>query len=887
MNTILRLLSTFIFTVLTISVFSQIRNTIRLEAENYNNVQNTLRIPLNGKEKTIGVSSSLSDDASHIDFTFTLPDSGLYTIHSFALTDTYGSKLMEAAKTKFESLFMDIQVNEQAKSKRVVVVPWNVPKQELGKFTLRNKNSLKLWIPKGVVLDYIEISKYNPPIVPDRVSNYTPKYVPKGHPRLWVNKNTIQSVRENLELAENKVRWGLVSSLAFKKVSLPTQEGELYYDENVEKVIEAKAFYYLITQDVKIGQEATDLVKAYISRVSFGNILDITREIGRAIHITSEVYDWCYDLMSQEDLSFIRKHLKRLAMDMEIGWPPFLQTVVNGHGSEAQVARDLLSMAIAIYDEDPIPYQFCSYLVLEELVPMRQFEYQSPRHNQGINYGAYRINWDLHAAWLFKRMLGQEVFGPNIKNMVDYWLYFRLPDGQMLRDGDHSFRNTPDAYSYWQINPTSFFMLYTYSRNPYLKDSFERMNTTSVNPVLFLLLNDPTFKSSPIPADYPLNKDFGPILGGMVNRTGWDDSLQSNNVIAEIKGGGYFFSNHQHNDAGAIQIYHRGFQVVDLGQYKFYGTPYDLNFTKRSVAHSMMLAIDSTEKIGNIPSNDGGTRMYRKVPNSMEEVTNNQAYANGKVISSSLGSKFNYFSVNLTSAYSPKIEDYLRDYIFINTYKEDIPAIIILRDKMETTSADIKKYWQINTLQQPSFTKDNQIKLTSARGGIEANTYIKHLALDGQVLNREVLSGDDAHNIFGFQVFPPNKEELESFGHRILLSPKQSNKKDKFLTVFQMANFDAGPMPIQYAKEESYDRIIIDNMLIILMNSRELKEANIKFEIKDHVINEVLLAGLEDGKWLLFNSKNKSYREFIVDENKNTSTFNLEKGLYQLKKKLE
>ena len=32
---------------------------------------------------------------------------------------------------------------------------------------------------------------------------------------------------------------------------------------------------------------------------------------------------------------------------------------------------------------------------------MRRFEYQSPRHNQGVSYGPYRFGWDMHAAWLF------------------------------------------------------------------------------------------------------------------------------------------------------------------------------------------------------------------------------------------------------------------------------------------------------------------------------------------------------------------------------------------------------------------------------------------------------------------------------------------------------
>lgn len=52
-------------------------------------------------------------------------------------------------------------------------------------------------------------------------------------------------------------------------------------------------------------------------------------------------------------------------------------------------------MSIALHDEDPVPYRYCAYRLLEELVPMRRFEYHSPRHNQGVSYAAYRFGWEM------------------------------------------------------------------------------------------------------------------------------------------------------------------------------------------------------------------------------------------------------------------------------------------------------------------------------------------------------------------------------------------------------------------------------------------------------------------------------------------------------------
>jgi len=541
-------------------------------------------------------------------------------------------------------------------------------------------------------------------------------------------------------------------------------------------------------------------------------------------------------------------------------------------------------MAIAVYDEDPIPYQYCAYRILEELVPMRKFEYESPRHNQGINYGAYRMNWDLHAAWLFKRMSGKDVFDDNIKETADYWLYFRLPDGQMLRDGDHALRSLAGKYDYWQINPLFTFMHYSYSQNPYLKHSFERMNSSGVNPVLFLLLNDPNFKSKPIPSDYPLSKDFGPILGGMVNRTGWEDGLKSNNVVAEIKGGGYFFSNHQHNDIGALQVYHRGFQVADLGQYKFYGTPYDMNFTKRSISHSLMLAVDPSEKIGNIPTNDGGTRMYRPVPNSREEILSKPEYRNGKVISSSPNDKYSYFSMDLTSGYSEKLKSYQRNYIFINTGREDVPALIILKDQMETSKPDIKKYWQINTLNLPSIDKNNNIKLNSSRDSIYAYTHINFIYPAASDLVKKILSKEDAHNIFGFQVTPPDATQFESNGHRVMLSPKVSKTEDNFLSVFQMTNSEQPLVKIQHTKNEKFDQLELLDVLVLMIDTKEVQNKSFHFKITNSNIKNVYITGISDGKWDLLDSKGKIIQSVEVEKGKNTAILSAKKGKYQFKK---
>src|SRR5690606_40866068 len=140
------------------------------------------------------------------------------------------------------------------------------------------------------------------------------------------------------------------------------------------QVIEWKAFFYLMTGDKTVGKEAVDLARKYLSVLEFGNVTygDITRELGRSIYTGALVYDWCYDLMDAGDKTSLQADFRRLVRDMEIGWPPFygIESIVNGHGNEAQISRDMLAWSLAVYDEEPEPYKYVSYTILEQLVPL-------------------------------------------------------------------------------------------------------------------------------------------------------------------------------------------------------------------------------------------------------------------------------------------------------------------------------------------------------------------------------------------------------------------------------------------------------------------------------------------------------------------------------------
>lgn len=848
-------------------------------------------------KETAEAAVEAAEAAPDLVFTVRAPETGRYVFRTHAAVDAFGRELMSRARTKYESLFLKIAVGDARPVRRVVFVPWSGPDsytETLGKFDLNGQDQeIRVWLPKGVRLDRLEISPYVPPKVPKKAKDYRPAIVPPpSRPRLWVNQETLPRVRANLTRGENARLWRQVRREASRPYAFEPRPGAaVEHDVNLENAAVNKAFVYLMTGEEESGREAVALIRDYLAAVEFDNLLDITREIGRAIYAGARVYDWCYDLLSDEDRDSIRTNLMRLADDMEIGWPPFKQGVVNGHGSEAQLHCHLLSMAIALYDEDPVPYRYCAYRVLEELVPMRDFEYQSPRHNQGIGYGIYRFTWDMHAALLFSRMSGRKIFAPSIENVTRYWLYMRLPNGHSFPDGDGNVDGRPVHLGALALLTSA------YANDPLMKREFVRQGGLRHDPVLVLLLNDPDLEPAEDLTSLPLTLDFGPVLGGMVARTGWNFGKGSSDVVVAMTGGGYHFANHQHCDAGSFQIYYRGMQVADLGQYMFYGTPYDTNFNKRSIAHSMMLAVDPGEKFGGRNSlNDGGTRYGFPSPASPDVVKSDPVYANGTVLSADFGPDslkpdYSYFSVDLASAYSDKIRGYVRSFCFLNLENEHTPAALIILDNMETSGPEVRKYWQVNTLHPPKPAAGDDgdaLVLSSGDSVSTGHVILRMLHPPAGERRMEILGGADANSVFGHRLTPPRPEAPQAHGHRVMFTPKESRSTDRFLTVLTMSDSERTTLSAEVTETpETYVLSLADRVVVLSKGGALLGEpftlntggAGTEGECR------LVLTGLQPGTWTVRGRNGGVTHEARVQEKKNTAFFRLPRGEYTVEPK--
>ena len=350
-----------------------------------------------------------------------------------------------------------------------------------------------------------------------------PVYPVKGeHPRVLLRKQDVAVIRARLDHPENAEIWKLVKKTAetptIEKLDPAKHTSSCgLYSERVLRVIEAKAFVWLMEGDRAMGESAVKSMLGVFATTHFKKgFQDVTRQIGETIFVAGLVYDWCYPLMTPEQRAWVIARAEELCAQMEVGFPPIRQGNVTGHGGEAQIYRDLFCYGIAVYDESPEMYRITAGRVFSELTEARRFFYKSGRHHQGNAYGPYRYMWEIYGAWVVRRLCGMELYDRDAANMAYDWLYNRTPDAAMFQVGDNFLRD----FSFMRFSPAAFY-LYTWVRSPLAKAEFllqDGTNWARNNAVIYLVMNEPDVMPAKI-EDLPLTHYFPMPLASMTKTT--------------------------------------------------------------------------------------------------------------------------------------------------------------------------------------------------------------------------------------------------------------------------------------------------------------------------------------------------------------------------------
>lgn len=692
---------------------------------------------------------------------------------------------------------------------------------------------------------------------------------PKVHPRLYLRSEHISDLPNRIKDPGLKKVWDDLQKMKTDRTAaeIPaTKDWRFYFEtQGLLTRVELKALDYLMTNNPQTGREAITMIIDTLETAVYPNISDISRAIGRLMVTGSVVYDWCFDqLTSSEKTRFINAFV-RLARMLECGYPPVKDNSIVGHASEWMIMRDLLSTGIAIYDEFPEMYNLTAGRYFSEHLPVRNWFYPSEAYHQGMSYLNVRFSNDLFALWILDRMGACNVYDPSQQYILYDMIYKRRPDGQVLGGGDVNYtRKSPKVYS------LPAFLAGSYYGDEYLNLEFFKQPRVENQCKLFEFLWRDTKLGTRKPDDLPLTRYSPSPYGWMVARTGWG----TESVIAEMKINEYNFLNHQHHDAGAFQIYYKGPLAIDAGTYQGtsggYNSPHNKNFFKRTIAHNSLLIYDPKELFpasgyggadkSDFVTNDGGQRL----PNNWTGAKNldellKGGYKTGQVLATGIDKDahnpdYSYLKGDITEAYSSKVKEVKRSFVFLNLKDKKIPAALIVFDKVVAANPDFKKFWLLHSIEEPTIS-GNQVTIKRTKNG-DTGMLVNTVLLP-DLANADIVPvGGPGKEFWVFGTNYPNEprpgedEANERGAWRIEISPKKATAEDYYLNVMQIA--DNNQLQLHEAKRIDGDKIVgvqlADRITTFSKNTLPI-ENSFDFSVVGKESFKFVLTDLQAGKW--------------------------------------
>jgi hypothetical protein len=282
---------------------------------------------------------------------------------------------------------------------------------------------------------------------------------------------------------------------------------------------------------------------------------------------------------------------------------------------------------------------------------------------------------------------------------------------------------------------------------------------------------------------------YSPGAGYIYARSSWDEDA----TYFFFKCGDRFTA-HQHLDVGTFLIYKEGELIGDGGHYDDFGSPHDVNYHLRTIAHNTIRVIDPSEswemrgrdpiRAGKVTANDGGQRydwMQHNGAVSDAEQWNRQKeiWETGKILTFEDKGTHVFIKADCTKAYSPKkVETFVRQIIYQR------PGTFIIVDTVRVKDPEFKVIWNLQAMELTGNIVDSTGKDMGVRTWNNGKVPLWMQTLLPEKTKEEHFHGDKLYMIDGVN-YPPQRDTGPAPKCRIEISPVEAKKEHIFVHVFQ------------------------------------------------------------------------------------------------------
>lgn len=732
-----------------------------------------------------------------------------------------------------------------------------------------------------------------------------------SHPRLMVKSSDVEMLGTRFLHSDfDAVRAAYKEQIRFKTNGI-SPDGTP--NEQTRQAMEALAFDYLIHGIVarRSGMKAIDIAIKYLPSLKkttdyWGNTYIYDAIFGAAL-----VYDWCYDLMSNEQKATLLAAMKQACSLTE--YSPGVKLSNNyfsGHYGEMGPTI-FLAIGIATFDEDREYFDFAYAEQIEKFAPSRNPMYASGAHHQGTQYMHVRFFSEILQSYILD-CVGLNCYLPSISSLAYRGIYQTIAQqGDMdgMPEGD-THNNVRMGYH------QCYYLSAMLSGDPFLQRiSRKYINAHLSQSTRMFLYHDPTIASSELDG-LPLSRLFPSPSGIMIARTGWDiDSVGygSRAMVVQMNMKEYNSRNHDHSDAGHFSIYYRGHMALDAGIYQGrdpengWGKTNFLNYYTRTVAHNSILVLDPNE-----PLPYGGSKKQAQARDGGQFTLKNDAwltssemFSQGRIahimaheIAPGNQPDYTYLKGDMTRAYvvpqyisttyPAKVDTVRRSFVFLNNKSGIVPGTLIVLDKVVSTNPSFRKSWLLHTQNEP-IIDGNTITSESRQDGRNGRMITTTLLPEpNNTLYTKIGGAGKEYFVDGRNWGTVNQQDAGEW--RVELSPRTEALSDNFLNVIQVTDAEPAPAPFQahkavsrcgnYIAVEVGDRIVVQSLRL-----EDAAQGDIEFSIGSSGKQyKILVTDLTPGRREIQSASGKVIAD--VTASAGTLYFESSGGEFSIRKKL-
>lgn len=695
--------------------------------------------------------------------------------------------------------------------------------------------------------------------------------------------------------------------------------------------IQAKAFWYAVTGEELYGYQAIYAMKNYLKTLDIGFYdSDQCRYYGYTAYIGALVYDWCYDLMSEDDKEQMALGLQNKCFvgysslpdgspnsspnsgkgsKTEVGFPPTTGTgPVEGHGTEMTILRDYLSVAIAIYDEEPSWYNLIGGRMFHEYIPIRNFYYEAGIYPEGTStYAPFRYLADMYSAWMMTTSLGENPYIDDMQRVVYSFAAHECGHNDLFSTGDGNglILRTSNAMGSCLItahlyNDSTMYAMATWGGmyNMQLYGNVGGVADLTVSEIFICSMNGIE------PAEdrhegMPLITYNDGYYQQIIARNSWETDAP----VVLMRGASATTVGHSHQASGEFQIYYKGMLAGDDGVYDNYGSDHHYYYHKATIAHSALLVFNPAKKntynryySGGQPKLSSTTDIY--------EFMNGDYFKTGEVTGVAYKCddagvpKYVYYANDLTLAYhNPNVVDYVgRTMLTTFTGDETFPMFLFVYDRIDVPKTDYTKSFLLQCAKAPVVDTENQMATVDNGAG---KLVLKSLIGCGSIAAYGGETGADPQR---YWISTQNKN-LPSFGGlssgaggngtggntnghmwgKVEIQAPAGNKSDVMMNVLYVTDSETEQIPDMKAlngSDKGYVGAIAHNQVAVFVTETGTDYRTGEISVTGITGTQKMdyyVGGLAAGKWQV-KVNSTTVGEFTVADGEHFLTFNARAG---------